>query len=236
MTHAHMSPSSRGPLRTFDPSCLLGAGGMPACRVPARRPGNFHLVAQMKVTKAKSLNAKPLCSFCTLRNPGPAGHWNERDTSIPQRARSRGASQARPRENAECGADAKRGPLRHCRRDDRPIHPTARRAGRARGEERAERCCIEPLCFGDFHLGPQMKVTRPPGRDPADWQSSKVNEARRHQRPQRAASRSPFNLSRVAGRAKRGGATEVTTVKLVAARHRRPPARRSPHRGGVAPD
>ena len=34
-------------------------------------------------------------------------------------------------------------------------------------EERTERCCIERLCFGDFHLGPQMKVTRPPGRDPA---------------------------------------------------------------------
>ena len=23
------------------------------------------------------------------------------------------------------------------------------------------------LCFGDFHLPQQMKVTRPPGRDPA---------------------------------------------------------------------
>jgi hypothetical protein len=28
-------------------------------------------------------------------------------------------------------------------------------------------CCIEALCFGDFHLGQQMKVTRLPGRDPA---------------------------------------------------------------------
>src|SRR4051812_33058534 len=26
------------------------------CRVPARRPGNFHLLAQMKVTKAKGPN------------------------------------------------------------------------------------------------------------------------------------------------------------------------------------
>ena len=26
---------------------------------------------------------------------------------------------------------------------------------------------VEGLCFGDFHLAPQMKVTRPPGRDPA---------------------------------------------------------------------
>ena len=26
---------------------------------------------------------------------------------------------------------------------------------------------VEGLCFGDFHLARQMKVTRPPGRDPA---------------------------------------------------------------------
>jgi hypothetical protein len=26
---------------------------------------------------------------------------------------------------------------------------------------------LKALCFGDFHLGQQMKVTRPPGRDPA---------------------------------------------------------------------
>jgi hypothetical protein len=26
---------------------------------------------------------------------------------------------------------------------------------------------IQVLCFGDFHLDQQMKVTRPPGRDPA---------------------------------------------------------------------
>ena len=26
---------------------------------------------------------------------------------------------------------------------------------------------VRALCFGDFHLGQQMKVTRPPGRDPA---------------------------------------------------------------------
>ena len=156
---------------------LLVSLVLPHRRVPARRPGNFHLVAQMKVTKEKSLNAKPLSSFCTLRNPGPAGHWRPCGTSALQRARRRGASQARPRENAECGADAKRGPLRHRRLDDRTRHPTARRAGRARGEERAERFCIEPLCFGDFHLGPQMKVTRPPGRDPARQAVNPIKQA-----------------------------------------------------------
>jgi len=41
--------------------------------VPARRPGNFHLRPQMKVTKAKALNAKPLSSFFAPCTPGPAG-------------------------------------------------------------------------------------------------------------------------------------------------------------------
>jgi hypothetical protein len=39
------------------------------------------------------------------------------------------------------------------------------------------------------HYWPQMKVTRPPGRDPAGWQSISFTEARRSQRPQWAASR-----------------------------------------------
>jgi hypothetical protein len=38
---------------------------------------------------------------------------------------------------------------------------------------------FQPLCFGDFHLGPQMKVTRPPGRDPALRNTTTVTAARR---------------------------------------------------------
>src|SRR5688572_975194 len=38
---------------------LPAAGLLERCRVPPRRAGNFHLLAQMKVTKAKGLNAKP---------------------------------------------------------------------------------------------------------------------------------------------------------------------------------
>src|SRR5687768_10725997 len=38
--------------------------------------------------------------------------------------------------------------------------------------------CIEALCFGDFHLGQQMKVTRPPGRNPARPHAVK-NQSRR---------------------------------------------------------
>jgi hypothetical protein len=60
----------------------------------------------------------------------------------------------------------------------------ARRAEFPKGEERMKGVAFAPLCFGDFHLGPQVfaqrgfahfaqrsdantKVTRPPGRDPA---------------------------------------------------------------------
>jgi hypothetical protein len=39
----------------------------------------------------------------------------------------------------------------------------------ADGNGEDEWFCIQALCFGDFHLGQQMKVTRPPGRDPAPF-------------------------------------------------------------------
>jgi len=32
--------------------------------------------------------------------------------------------------------------------------------------KRSSQIRVEALCFGDFHLGQQMKVTRPPGRNP----------------------------------------------------------------------
>jgi hypothetical protein len=54
----------------------------------------------------------------------------------------------------------------------------ARRADPPEREERAGRCCTEPLCFGDFHLGPQVKVTRLPGRDPAPRQTTVVKLSR----------------------------------------------------------
>ena len=48
---------------------------------------------------------------------------------------------------------------------------------------------IQPLCFGDFHLGLQMKVTRPPGRDPARNAVSNTSMKRAQgERQQRAES------------------------------------------------
>ena len=50
--------------------------------------------------------------------------------------------------------------------DKPPAGPTARS-----GQAELYVVAFEALCFGDFHLGPQMKVTRPPGRDPAHVES-----------------------------------------------------------------
>jgi hypothetical protein len=36
----------------------------------------------------------------------------------------------------------------------------------------------QALCFGDFHLGQQMKVTRLSGRDPTDVESTENPETR----------------------------------------------------------
>jgi hypothetical protein len=39
--------------------------------------------------------------------------------------------------------------------------------------------CIQRLCFGDFHLAQQMKVTRLPGRDPARSQAREKTKAKK---------------------------------------------------------
>ena len=158
-----------GPLRTFAPEALLsGFGGAPTCRVPARRPGNFHLRPQMKVTKAKGPNATPVGAFFSPCPPGPAGHL-ETPKRFMAAARSTG-----PRFASALGPADQRG-----RGFARPAPPSAQQVrsaaldpsgplGRGSAACRThERCCVEALCFGDFHLGLQMKVTRPPGRDPA---------------------------------------------------------------------
>jgi hypothetical protein len=56
---------------------------------------------------------------------------------------------------------------------------------------------VQPLCFGDFHLGPQMKVTRPPGRDPARNAVNNTSMKRAQgKRQQWAASRRPSHVQR----------------------------------------
>ena len=147
-----MSMPARGP---FQPLALgtfhRGVSHCVACRVPARRPGNFgvritslrevsgpplreHLQPQMKVTKAKGLNTH------LVSTPWAPSRTGDLDAS-------------------------------------RCVNPTARSAGPCyawAGHLQAHRhpmwpaqMSVEVVCFGDFHLDQQMKVTRPPGRDPA---------------------------------------------------------------------
>jgi hypothetical protein len=65
---------------------------------------------------------------------------------------------------------------------------------------------IEVLCFGDFHLDPQMKVTRPPGRDPASNAlsntSKNVPEANGSNGPRAATRTTAFHSSLAARSAK----------------------------------
>jgi hypothetical protein len=164
-----------GPLRVYAAGALLlSLTDCVACRVPPRQAGNFHLRGQMKVTKAKALNATPFMRSARFGTPTQRATWNHCCTSNLQRARRRGPRSASPAQiRWTPGQSAARPRRASCRFDWRRCGQVARRAGCARREERAERFCIQPLCFGDFHLRPQMKATRLPGRDPAS------NEARR---------------------------------------------------------
>ena len=170
-----------------------------ACRVPPRRAGNFHLEGQMKVTKAKALNTTPLARSARRRAPVRRATWKECDSSSLQRARRRGPRKASPALIRWTQGQSEARPRRaNCRFELRRRVQVARRAGCAKREERAERCCIQPLCFGDFHLGPQMfakrgsahfaqrsyadtKVTWPPGRDPAMQRSQQRTSTKRTQ-------------------------------------------------------
>ena len=167
---------------------ISGHGGVPRFRVPARRPGNFHLLGQMKVTKAKALNAKPVLAFCARRHCAQRATWKPRCRSHLQFAR-RGLALRRPwiqRDGRAAAQRSKRPKVQRGRGFARPA-PPSEVSDRGAAEfpsgplgaapqraERKARFCIQGLCFGDFHLGPQMKVTRPPGRDPATWRSAKA--------------------------------------------------------------
>ena len=176
-------------------------GGVPRCRVAARRPGNFHLLGQMKVTKAKALNAKPVFAFCARRHCAQRATWKPRCRSHLQFAR-RGLALRRPwiqRDERAAAQRSKKPKVQRGRGFARPAPPRALSARCAAGSpsgplgavpqraERKARFCIQPLCFGDFHLGPQMKVTRPPGRDPAAWHTTKAKQSTPKRTPRKGA-------------------------------------------------
>jgi len=200
--------SACGPLRTLTAVSLCReSADCDACRVPARRPGNFHLRPQMKATKAKGPNATPYGSFFALRTPGPAGHLE-----TPRRIEATVHS-TRPRFALALGPADQRG--RGIARPAPPSAPPVRwvtlspSGPPGRGSDACrthERCCIEVVCFGDFHLDQQMKVTRPPGRDPAgnaDHQKAPIQDERNVPNEPQADTRT--RVCCVAGGAQRNG-------------------------------
>ena len=163
-----------------------------ACRVPPRRAGNFHLGGQMKVTKAKALNATPFITFCTLRRRARRAIGHPCCTAAPQRTRRRGRRWGAPaQDNNPLDTRPTRSEARPARWRHDPQRSLRRPAGRGSAACRTHRGVLRwPLCFGDFHLGPQMKVTRPPGRDPAGWRTTNPGHERlESEGPQPAASR-----------------------------------------------
>jgi hypothetical protein len=176
-----------------------------ARRVSARLPSGFHLLAQMKVTKAKGLEHQPFEWFASATRLLPR-LWHENihrttlsvssltfsrsssfrlDPSGPRRggvlrgarfgvdgAAANKSLQAPAGSSLAAGAAAKAQPvaaqLAH--------HPLGSSVALPMGRTRKFTCSrsetakwagVGALCFGDFHLGQQMKVTRKPGRNPA---------------------------------------------------------------------
>jgi hypothetical protein len=168
---------------------------LPQCRVPARRPGDFHLRPQMKVTKAKGLNPTPYGSFFALRTLGPAGHldapwvFDPASGSAGLAARfGLGPEHVRWVRQARYPEACPPSALSDRLKTVSPGRPPGRASAACRTRER---CCLQGLCFGDFHLAPQMKVTRPPGRDPALRQSTTHRQVAPGHPPQVNSQRPP---------------------------------------------
>ena len=159
--------------------------------VPARRPGDFHLLAQMKVTKAKCLNTdlvrhlwgkSPRFREAGRFVPLPLGLACRFSISTVERFelasvgcfRSSNANDVivqtptvyQRRLTANEVAKATKG-----RRGNKPMTALLQRPRQVAAKHSAQ-IRARALCFGDFHLGQQMKVTRPAGRDPATVRDS----------------------------------------------------------------
>ncbi len=154
-----------------------------ARRVSARLPSDFLLLAQKKVTKEEGPNTSPfewlasatrLLQRLWLENiqrttlaatslmfsrsislrldpAGPRRGGVQRSEPV---ATGRAAAKAKPVAAQPLGFSV---PLLV----QRPMQSACSRSGQAKWAG------VRALCFGDFHLGPQMKVTRQPGRNPA---------------------------------------------------------------------
>ena len=162
-------------------------------RVPARRPRNFHLLAQMKVTKAKGLNTDldgmlgcelersvghRRTSDRFLADPSSRCDFIERKSLLEHRLtphEQRGAVLARGIPSpgrSECEPQEIRRREAASKPARKRFDPLGDAKPGALSKQMSGQICIQALCFGDFHFGQQMKVTRPPGRDPAPMWST----------------------------------------------------------------
>ena len=157
-------------------------------RVPARRPGNFHLLAQMKVTKAKGLNtdldgmlgqklkrslayrdttdhflADPSSRCDFIGRKALLVLWRTSNDPFGRAARSE-VLLRQPRKFEPQEIRRREAASKSVRKRCEPLGGT--KPG-ALTKQMSGQIGIQALCFGDFHLCQQMKVTRPPGRDPA---------------------------------------------------------------------
>ena len=69
--------------------------------------------------------------------------------------------------------EKRRGTRRQSKRKQPELR--GRPESRALTQQTSGQIGIEALCFGDFHLCQQMKVTRPPGRNPATPEPRRLN-------------------------------------------------------------
>jgi hypothetical protein len=174
-----------------------------ARRVSARLPSGFHLLAQMKVTKAKGLEHQPFEWFASATRLLPRlWHENTHRTTLSvtsltfSRSGSFRLDPAGPRRGGvqksvrlsavqslpaaggssrATGAAAKAQPVAAQLAPHSLGSSVALPMGRTRKftcsrSETAKWAGVGALCFGDFHLGQQMKVTRQPGRTPGALQ------------------------------------------------------------------
>ncbi len=145
-----------------------------------RRASNFHLSRQMKVTKANALNASHLSP--TLRPEkimtfGRALPAFQHHAAGPAVVNSYAVSHDAARHFAQPHFQNP-GPAVWC-----STVPSVPFKGHDLfwPKRRDQMAGVEVVCFGDFHLDQQMKVTRPPGRVPARPRA----EERRNAKPSR---------------------------------------------------
>ena len=158
------------------------------CRVPAWRPGNFHLLAQMKVTKAKGLNTDlggmlgcklkrslghRRTSDCFLADPSSRCDFIGRKSALATRQWPDGLF-CRSARYEVFVRERSRFEAQEIQRREAASQSTRKRCELLSetkpgvlSRQTFAQIGIQALFFGDFLLSQQKKVTRPPGRDPA---------------------------------------------------------------------